>query len=225
VAATLLGAGLCATLGTWQYARGGAKAALLDAYAAALTQPPVEVTAATPPHGAVPQRVHATGRYDAQRQLLLDNQVHDRVPGYHVWTPLVLARGGIVLVNRGWVPLGADRGVVPQLPAPAGPVRGSGLWRSLPEPGLRLAAEPCRVATWPRVVNYPRLEDLQCLFDSPPLPGVLLLDAQEPGGWVRDWPQALVALPPQRHYGYAAQWWALAATVVVLFVFLNLKRR
>ena len=40
------------------------------------------------------------------RQILIDNKVHDGRAGYHVVTPLVLADGRVVLVDRGWIAAG-----------------------------------------------------------------------------------------------------------------------
>ena len=40
------------------------------------------------------------------RQILIDNKVHDGRAGYHVVTPLALADGRVVLVDRGWIAAG-----------------------------------------------------------------------------------------------------------------------
>ena len=57
------------------------------------------------------------------RQILIDNKVHDGRAGYHVVTPLVLADGRAVLVDRGWVAAGRDaRASCRRSPPPAGTV-------------------------------------------------------------------------------------------------------
>ncbi len=55
--------------------------------------------------------VEVAGRYDAGRQILIDNRVHAGRAGYHVVTPLVIEDGRAVLVNRGFVPAGPTRDV------------------------------------------------------------------------------------------------------------------
>jgi surfeit locus 1 family protein len=138
----LAGAGLAGALalGGWQLQRAENKRALLADYLAAQTAAPVPLNAQTPA-GAQPLAVSVTGTYEVQRQLLLDNQALRERPGYHVWTPLRLADGGLVLVNRGWVAQFADRAVPPALAAPAGLVELRGLWRALP----RRPARRCSV--------------------------------------------------------------------------------
>ena len=50
------------------------------------------------------------------RQILIDNMVNGERAGYFVITPFALQGGGWVLVNRGWVPLGASRAERPAIP-------------------------------------------------------------------------------------------------------------
>lgn len=209
----------CAALAVWQGQRGTAKQALLDQMAAA-AQAPAHTLMRGDKGGPVPQRVQARGRYDTAHQLLLDGQSHNRRPGYHVWTPLTLDDGGTVLVNRGWVPADADRRVLPEISVPSSKITVRGLWRELPQPGLRLdGVRNCPEAkTFPAVVSYPVRSELHCLLDRAVAAGVLLLDADQPFGFERDWPSAYVGLPPTRHYGYAAQWAVLGLTLLVLFI-------
>ena len=54
---------------------------------------------------------------------------------------------------------------------------------------------------------------------------MLLLAPEASDGYLRDWSQDDRRFPPQRHYGYAAQWFAFAATLLAIFLKLNLKRR
>lgn len=225
---TALGCAVTVHLGFWQWHRGEAREALDAQYAQAVATGPIPLRVDTAvADGADAIQVTASGRYDAGRQLLLDNQSHDRTPGYHVLTPIRLASGGIALVNRGWVPQHPDRRVLPALPLADADTTVTGLWRSLPQPALRLAIDNCPAAAagWPRIVGYPTADDLRCLYGPETAGGVLLLDPAAPEGFLRDWSQDDRRFPPQRHYGYAAQWFAFAATLLAIFLKLNLKRR
>lgn len=226
--AWLLVAALCALmiqLGLWQVHRGQAKATLQQRFLAADAEAARPLAAGeAAPDGAVRKRSLA-GVYLDGRQLLLDNQSLRRRPGYHVWTPLRRDDGTLVMVDRGWVAADADRSRLPAMPVPAGRVELEGFWRPLPEPGLRVQGDPCAPLPFPRVVQYPRQEDLACLYPGEGVAaGLLLLSPQAPGGFERSWDIA-VEQPPAKHYGYALQWFAFTATLLVLFIKLNLKRR
>jgi surfeit locus 1 family protein len=218
---TAAGVALFGSLAAWQVSRGQAKEAMVASLVdvAAPAQP---LSAAAPaPRPLELRRASATGTYLAGRQLLQDGQSLRHRPGYHVWTPLRLAGGGVVMVNRGWI--GLDRAGFDGS-APAGTVELRGFWRTLPEPGLRLGeGGNCPAGRgYPAVVVYPAAEDLACLVGEPVLPGLLLLDADLPGGFARHWGD--LGFPPQRHYGYAVQWLGLAVAAVVIFFLVNRKR-
>lgn len=215
---------LLLTLGTWQLQRGQQKLALQATLDGALTRPAEPLHRDDPaPAEQGGRHVTAQGRYLDARQLLLDNEGHEGRPGYHVLTPLQLDDGTLVLVNRGWVPQDGDRRRLPTVEVGGEPRRVDGLWRPLPTPGLRLAVDNCGGTGWPRVVQYPQAADLRCLLGDAVLPGVLLLSPQAADGYVRDW-RVSAGFPPERHYAYAAQWYAFAATLLFLFVKLNLKK-
>lgn len=219
--ATAGGLALFMSLAAWQFQRGQAKerwlaqfddgsASVKELSAASVAPPPLSL-----------QRAHAVGTYDGEQQLLQDGQSRGGRPGYHVWTPLRLASGERLLVNRGWIPQPYDPAAL--LPTPPGEVSVSGWWRSLPEPGIRVGEGECRKPDqFPAVVVYPTRDQVQCALGGTVLPGLLLLDLREPGGFVREW--TFTSVPPQRHYGYAVTWFGLGLTAVILFIVLNLKR-
>ena len=66
--------------------------------------------------------VRLEGTFDAARGIFIDNRVHGGRAGYHVVTPLALADGRVVLVNRGWVAQGPTRAELPAVPSPEGRV-------------------------------------------------------------------------------------------------------
>jgi len=212
---------LFSALGAWQVRRGAAKEALIAQLTDRATAPElVSHALGAPPDGEM-RRALASGRYLADHQLLQDGQSNQHQPGFHVWTPLVLADESAILVNRGWIP--ADRSGFDGS-APSGTVTVTGFWRALPEPGVRLAGtDNCAAgAAFPAVVLYPTPHEVECLLKRPFAGGVLLLDAEAPGGFVREWTD--FGFPPARHYGYAAQWFALAVAALVIFVVVNRKR-
>lgn len=223
---------LFSVAGIWQIQRGQAKAAMLTQRKAASKAPAVPLGKAlvaghVPASAAVfGPHVRASGRYDGAHQVLLDNQTHAGRVGYRVWTPLVLADGRRILVDRGWIALGpGGRAHVPAITAPTGQVQVQGILRGLPKPGIRLGDKAhCDMDSWPRVLNYPTIATVRCQYSAPVIDGLLLLDADVAHGFVRDW-QVDVKMPPERHYAYAVQWFAMALAVFIVFLVVNMKRK
>lgn len=212
---------LMIALGVWQLQRGFAKQALVDRYEQASAVAPVPLSAGHVAREGEIERAVARGHFDATRQLLLDNQSHDDTPGYHVWTPLVQDDGSTVIVDRGWV--SHDTAHLPDaLAVSDARVEVRGFWRMPPVPGLRLKTDNCAALPWPRTVQFPTLEDLRCLYGEFIAPGLLLMDPNEPNGYVRDW-QTAPELSPIKHYGYAGQWFAFTLTLLVIFITLSFR--
>jgi surfeit locus 1 family protein len=212
---------LMISLGIWQLRRGFDKQALLDRYLQAAQQPAQHIDSGKVAYAGQIERVYVKGRFDTSRQLLLDNQSHDGQPGYHVWTPFVQDDGSTVVIDRGWIPQPAA-GDAQRLAVDDAVREVHGYWRSLPEPGLRLEADNCATRPWPRTVQYPTAADLHCLYGEFVPAGLLLMDADAPDGYVRDW-HAAPELQPVKHYGYAAQWFAFTLTLIAIFVKLSFR--
>jgi len=213
---------LLVTLGTWQVHRGQAKETIIAERSAAGKMSPVSLEAAISgkENG---RRVAISGVYLENRQLLLDNQVWKGRPGYRIWTPLRLSDERLVMVDRGWVPIGQDRNNPPKPSVPESAQEITGYWRHWPEPGIKFAAPPCDTGKWPRVVLYPEYPQVACNYKVPVLDGLFLLSEEAEGGFPRDWQD--VGLTPLRHYGYALQWYALALALCVIFIVVNTQKR
>jgi surfeit locus 1 family protein len=227
VAATLAVVAACAALGSWQLRRGQEKQALVASFASGATTS-ADLQGVTAIDGLPRyQHVRATGRYDPTRQILIDNMPSQAgKPGYRVLTPF--RRDGsdtLLLVDRGWVPLGDSRSVLPAVSVSPEPRAVSGRLDALPEPGVRVgeAGVPGDRA-WPRVLNFPRRQDVERVLGERVESRIVLLDPAAPDGFERAWRPAM-RFGPERHLGYAIQWYALALTVLVAFVALSLRRR
>lgn len=214
------------SLGWWQIGRGREKQALMDSFARG-TQSSVEL------RGDVSidelpryQHLRAEGRYEPAYQVLLDNMPSQSGrPGYRVLTPFrPQGSDRVLLVDRGWVPLGATRDALPPVGVTAEHRAVSGRLDQLPVPGVRVgAATAPGDARWPRVMNFPRQADIEQALGAPVESRILLLDPAAPDGFERVWRPA-VGFGPERHLGYAIQWFALALVAVVIFIALSLQR-
>ena len=111
---TLAMLALLVSLGLWQLRRAEEKRVLFESFAAG-ADATRRIDLQTPKLRRY-QHIEASGHYDESRQVLIDNMVNAERAGYFVITPFALAGGGWVLVNRGWVPLGASRAERPAIP-------------------------------------------------------------------------------------------------------------
>ncbi|MFG6414858.1 SURF1 family protein [Roseateles sp. DC23W] len=215
--AALLAAALTARLGWWQLDRAAQKLALQAAIAAEADKPALgnaDLTGA-----ALHRRVLLRGRWAAERTVWLDNRPMQGRAGFYVVTPLLLAgRGDAILVQRGWAPRNqADRSQLPPLTTPAGEVEVEG----------RLAASPSRLyelGEGAGGVIRQNLDPTAFAVESrlPLLPLTVVQTAGAGDGLQRHWPAPDLGL--HKHHGYAFQWFALCALILVLYVWFQLVR-
>jgi surfeit locus 1 family protein len=222
--AALAAAAATARLGVWQLDRAGAKRVQQEQLDARRTLPPLpgaqlaqgaDEAAAQHHRNAV-----VSGRWLAGATVYLDNRSMDGQGGFVVITPLLLADGSAVIVQRGWLPRDpADR---TRVSAPA-----------LPEGIVEVSA---RVAPWPsRLAELgggsgsglirqnldPRPYEREVGARLRPL-SLVQLDGPMPDGLRRNWGAPASGI--HKHYGYAFQWFALATLIVGLYVWFEFIR-
>jgi cytochrome oxidase assembly protein ShyY1 len=126
VAAVILAA-LCLVAGRWQWDRAESRNAEIDLVNANWSAPVVPVDEVLPGAGAVVpedevwQRVELTGEYVTDATVLLRNRPVGGQGGYHVLVPFKARVGGqdvVIVIDRGFVPLGADGSRPDAVPAP-----------------------------------------------------------------------------------------------------------
>ena len=208
LAAVLLIA-LFARLGFWQLDRAAEKIAMQQAFDQPEAFQPID--AIERPDKFEP--LTASGRYDADHQVLIDNAIVANRLGYFVITPLD-TDSGTVLVNRGWVP--KDGAVRPDVVVATTTRTVHGKSSSLPQVGIRPGPGFVGQQTWPRIAVWPTLDEVAQQLGRDVLPFVLLLEPDDTDGYVRQWrPQQA---GPSKHYGYAFQWFAMASAVAGLLI-------
>jgi surfeit locus 1 family protein len=166
-------------------------------------------------------RVYVRGEFDVSRQVLIDNQVHNEVAGYHVITPLRIEGGPMhVLVNRGWIPAGASHSEIPVVATPAGTVEVSGVAVIPSQRFFNLAPQP--TSGWAPVWQNLDLTRFRNSVAYPLQPVIVQLDPKSPAGFVRDWPRADERA--DKNLSYALQWFGFAAASVGIWLFFLLRR-
>jgi surfeit locus 1 family protein len=221
---TLVLLALLLSLGRWQLQRADQKRGLYEAFdrGADATRPVDLRTPALPRY----QHVTAQGRYDESRQILIDNMTNaDGRAGYFVVTPFALAGGGWILVNRGWVAVGRSRSELPAIGVAGDARTVRGRTDHLPVAGIAMGRPAPLTPPYPAVAAFPTRAQIAALLHESSwsrAADVVLLDADQPDGYVRQWQAP--GFPPLRHVAYAVQWFGLALALGVIYLVTNFRR-
>jgi surfeit locus 1 family protein len=220
--ATLVLLAVFISLGRWQWQRGEAKQAVWSEYGR--NAPAKDLGTRDPDAVERFAHVRMSGRFDAAHQFLLDNRSHAGKPGYEVLTPFLPDAGGRILVNRGWMPFTGYRDRLPDVSlAASGVLTISGFLDELPASGLASGrAAPDAGNSWPKLTSFPSHAELERALGQKISRRVLLLDADAPAGYVREWKPP--GLAPTRHLSYAIQWWGFAVVLLVIYFGLNFRK-
>lgn len=169
-------------------------------------------------------RVEARGRYDPDRHILLDNKIFNGRAGVHVLTPFSLENGAQILVNRGWLPLAADRLSLPAVPTDGRERIVRGILNRPSTGGQRLGeADIVKRDDWPQLITYLDMNSVAEALETSLEPWLVQLDADDTSGFEdRQWQAAVMT--PQVHGAYALQWFALAAAALVIWIILGIRR-
>ncbi|WP_292443962.1 SURF1 family protein [Methylibium sp.] len=220
--ATLVAVGVTARLGLWQLSRAAQKEAMQAGLQARSSLPALapadlarSLEAAADQHY---RGVTLGGRWLAEHTVFLDNRQMNGRPGFFVLTPLELAPGDAVLVQRGWAPRHRlDRALLPEVPTPSGAVSVSGRIAGPPAALYDFAeGEAGRLRQNIHLEGYGRETGLLLR----PLTVMQSSDEALHDGLLREWP--LPAADVHKHYGYAFQWFALATLFTGLYVWFQL---
>ena len=222
--ATMAAIAAMVMFGQWQSGKAMQKQSMQDAYDVRTTQmaeriTPEELDAATLRY----KKVVVRGNYEAQFQILLDNRVEDKKAGYHVITPFrIEASERYILINRGWVSLGADRGVLPEIKTPEGMIELSGVAMLPPSKLYELKQPESLDSGWQIVWQNMDMARLRKAVPFSLQPLIIQLDQASSSGFVRNWPR-----PDDRiatHLGYTFQWYGMAAMMALFYFFVSIKK-
>lgn len=230
------------SLGQWQLGRADEKTALIAERAAHQAIAPLALNELPSQQSQLRyRRVLLTGSFDAAHCFLLDNQVHQGRVGYEIICPFInrkkanqeradqsstdqsVVAATIVMVSRGFVVAPPLRTQLPAIPAVATPISIYGEVY-LPAGEQVLLADLQAADGWPKVVQAASVDYLKSLLGAatselPVYPWIVRLDADSPALLEPHW--QTVNLSPEKHTGYAVQWFAMAATLVLIGIAAN----
>ncbi len=170
------------------------------------------------------QRIRATGHYDPEHQVLLENIIVNSRYGYYVITPLLGLPGEpVLLVNRGWVEKHGDSVDPAALAVPDTRVTVRGRVGWLPRAAMKMGDAFVPGPAWPKFAVYPSFDEVAAELGREVQPFALLLDAGEAHGLHREW--APSGFGPGKHFGYALQWFAMGVVLSALLIWNYRKKR
>lgn len=207
-------------LGCWQLQRAAEKKHLLQAQAQLARLAP----SLWRPGMSLPkqyQPLTVTGVY-LPMTLLMDNQHYQHQLGYQVLTPLLMKDDSLILIDRGWIAGDTNRQNMPVIASLSEKATISGQAYFPSSKGFLLGAPVEKKSEALMIIERIDPKLFSQLLHKSVYPFIIRLDNKQAHGFIRDWP--VVSMPPERHYAYALQWFAMALVVLILFIVLNWQK-
>lgn len=216
----LLGVPLLLALGSWQLQRAEQKQVWLEQ---------LEQSPATTPEVAL-QRLEASDwvpvRFDLElmplKVFLLDNRTHEGKAGYEVVIPVRVDEGPFWLGSLGWVAAPPRRDELPEINLKRQWLLAEAVL-SRPLESLTLTGTQFEEG-WPRRIQSLDMEQIRSSLALSVEPLVLHLKTAVSDS-IMPRTHIYTGIPPQRHTGYAVQWFGLALALIIWLVWAGLKER
>lgn len=211
-------------LGFWQLSRAQQKEILIESYTARMKHSPLSAKDLKAGQDLRFFRVVLQGQFDNAHTFLLDNKTFHGQVGYEIYTPFKAEGMAMpLLIDRGFIPLTKQRSEQPLIKNILGTVKITGLLNLPPrfvEWG-KLYHSP--TLQWPLRVEFINLTQLSEVLNQHLFAYILALPPGDSHAYPIDW--QIVVMGPEKHRGYAVQWFALALTVLTIALALAYKRR
>jgi surfeit locus 1 family protein len=214
--ATVAGIGVTGSLGRWQLHRAAEKEALqasMDTQGVKHYLDAPTLFASPDPTALIHQHAVLRGRWAADQSVYLDNRQMDGKVGFFVLTPLVLEGDKqAIVVQRGWAPRNfVQRDALPAVETPSAWVTVEGRVAPAPSKLFELGSPATTV-----IRQNLDMEQYRVQTHLPLLSVTLVQTGPSSEGLQRAWPA--VNLGVEKHYGYALQWFGMAALLALLYL-------
>jgi surfeit locus 1 family protein len=221
---TLAALAVLLALGTWQLCRLAWKEDLIARAEAGLKAPaaPLPPGPLDDPAALDFRRVAARGAYLHDAAFAFGLTARAGEAGARLVTPLALADGRTLLVDRGWLPSALLPPAVPDGLEPAGEVVVEGVARDR-SGGGRGPFQPADDPAGRRWYAWD-LPAMAAAVGRPLLP-VVLVAQPGPGGGPLPHAEPVVVDYSRNHLGYALTWYGIAAGLVAVYLAFSLQKR
>jgi len=211
---------LLLSLGNWQLNRAEVKRNIESRIIAAQTEQPIKISTLAESLNREFFKITLEGYFDDKKNIIYDNQTENGVAGYYVLTPFMISKTDAFLVNRGFLRWGADRNQFSVNPVDSNYRVIKGILKR-PKERMTLADDLSEVK-FPYLVQALNIEKLASKTDLNIGPLMVELDKDQPDGFIRNWQPFYGTV--DKHIGYAIQWFAMAFVLLMISIFILLKR-
>jgi surfeit locus 1 family protein len=154
----------------------------------------------------------------SQSYFYIDNKLHAGRAGFNVLAPFI-TKSGVVILDLGWLPANAPRPSLPEFsPLILSHVKGI---LYIPKDNRLIKETNVSFGTFPALLQQIDLSKIEQHLGQSVLPFVLRMQPQTDAEFVREW-QA-VSMSPEKHLGYAIQWFGLTVAGLTVYLLSLLK--
>jgi len=212
------------SLGRWQLMRSDLKREILKDVELRKTATPISLQLLDKKEDKNYYHIKLEGYLNNKHYLLLDNRMYKSKPGFEVIQPMVIDER-VVLVNRGWIPLPADRRNLPSIPEVTSIIDIIG---EVHIPGNAIVLKKDELSadkSWPQLIQSIDIAALIKLYGELGFkiePWILRQEPDEDPFYRREW--FFFSLKPEQHLAYAGTWFGLAFVLVIIYIAAVTKR-
>jgi len=214
-------------LGFWQLDRAEEKKQLLAFYEKQRELEPVALINLISNSQAKYQNVTVMGKYDTDHYWLLDNQPRAGKVGYEIIMPFNFSdqsgKTQTLLVNRGWVSANVDRRILPIINTPENIVSIKGYLYPLQVNAVIKHSQNDLSVEWPKRVLQLDNKATSKALNEIVEPLMLRVNEESVGAFITQWP--VINTQPEKHHGYAVQWFSMSIALLLLYCWLLFRTK
>ena len=218
---TICGIAVLCSLGVWQYQRLQWKAELLAQIDAqyAIDASRKSLSAQDFESDAFFVRGYLEGQYLHDKEIHIQPRTHKGLPGYHILTPFEFS-GGVILVNRGWIPIEQERQPDFKVKRPSAPIKIVGLLRRIEPANSFVPNNKPEKDVWYRI-DFDEIAEKQNIeFVSDKI--LYIEDDEHDDGYPLS--AAVELRPNNNHAQYMVFWFTMAFVLAVMYLLRFIKR-
>lgn len=153
-----------------------------------------------------------------QQTFFIDNRIKNGMVGYEILAP-IFTNYGTVMINLGWVPGTGMRSQLPSVQLPNRDEFDGVLY--VPSDNVMISETNFDYGRFPVLMQQIDFNEIAKHLGRDVLPFTVRLAPNQDENFIREW--QVVVMAPERHLGYAIQWFGLGIAALTVFLLTVLK--